>query len=311
LASSTVNDSLRYGPFRKRLDAFARELPDIAQGNVEALHRTRVASRRLRELLPLVELDGETSRRLNRRLRKVTKQLGAVRELDVLMLLIEELQRSSRYAPAALKKVGAAVASARDAARERLTAKLPTAKLERLANRLERATAPFDGDEATFHRPGASGPARGWLWALEARLARRAARVRSTIADAGALYVPERLHDVRIALKKLRYAAELAREAGRRRVTADIAVLKAAQDLLGRLHDLEVLLAWERDVQASSSPPDLTARRELGSLVHAIEDDCRRLHARYMSDRASLIAIADRMGAGRPPTAVVGLRATG
>jgi CHAD domain-containing protein len=305
-----MTESLRYGPFRNRLDAFTRELPDIERGSVEALHRTRVASRRLRELLPLVELDRDTSRKLNRRLRKVTKQLGAVRELDVLMLLIAELERSSRYPPGALKNVGAAIASARDAARERLAAKLPTAKLERLASRLERVAVPVDAD-ATFRRRGASRPARSWLWALEARLARRAACVRSTIEDAGALYVPERLHDVRIALKKLRYAAELVREAGHRRVTADVAVLKGAQDLLGRLHDLEVLLAWERGVQASSSPPDLTAWRELGSLVHAIEDDCRHLHARYMRDRAALVAIADRMGAGRPSAAGVGRRAAG
>jgi CHAD domain-containing protein len=109
--------------------------------------------------------------------------------------------------------------------------------------------------------------------------------------------VPEYLHDVRIALKKLRYAAELLRETRHDRTSADLRVLKGAQDVLGRLHDLEVLLEWVRQVQASLSTPDLTAWRDLGSLAHAIEDDCRLLHARYMRDRARLTAIADRMGA--------------
>ena len=139
---------------------------------------------------------------------------------------------------------------------------------------------------------------RVWLWAVEARLARRAARVRAAVDAAGAVYAPERLHGVRIAVKKLRYAAELAAEATRKRIAADIALLKAAQNLLGRLHDLDVLLVRGREAQASLSPPDFTAWRDLGSLVHAVEDDCRKQHARYMGDRASLIAIANRMGAG-------------
>jgi CHAD domain-containing protein len=54
--------------------------------------------------------------------------------------------------------------------------------------------------------------------------------------------VPEQLHDARLAVKKLRYAAELVAEVTDRRIDSDIARLKAAQDLLGRLHDLETLL---------------------------------------------------------------------
>src|ERR1700688_4489606 len=127
-----------YGPLRKRLDAFAQELAGIGGGGVEALHRTRVASRRLRELLPLLELDRDVTRNLTRRLRKTTKQLGTVRELDVLMLLIKELSGDSRYSAMALKQIGGTAAQVGTAARERLSAKLPVAKLERLARKLER-----------------------------------------------------------------------------------------------------------------------------------------------------------------------------
>ena len=66
------------------------------------------------------------------------------------------------------------------------------------------------------------------------------------------------------------------------------------QDVLGRLHDLEVLAERVRQMLAVS-PPDLTLWRQLGSLVHMLEDDCRQWHARYMHDR-------DRMSAAQPDT---------
>jgi CHAD domain-containing protein len=132
---------------------------------------------------------------------------------------------------------------------------------------------------------------------LDARIARRAAHVRTAIERTGALYSPEPLHRVRIAFKKFRYAVELAVDAGRVELRGDVAALKAAQDVLGRLHDYEVLVASGRDVQASLFPPDVAAWRELKLLVHAIEDDCRQMHAHYMRDRARLMAIADRLGA--------------
>jgi CHAD domain-containing protein len=303
------------GPFRKRLDAFAHELRRVEGGDVEAIHRTRVASRRLRELLPLLELDLDLTRKLARRLRKVTKQLGIVRELDVLIHLLQELAQSGRCSPTAVKQLGATAAHARDAARQRLSTKLPTATLERLALKLERVLKGLESDKIKSGYRRASGPGRAWLRALGARVAQRAALGRAAIETAGAVYAPEPLHRARIALKKLRYAAEVAAElrpggAGKQ-TSADIVALKAAQDLLGRLHDLEVLIVRGREAQAALSPPDLTAWRDLSAIVHAVEDDCRTLHARYMRDRTGLIAIANRMGAGKRAARPASRRAAG
>src|SRR5580765_2664047 len=161
------------GPFRKRLDAFARELKSVGEGDVDALHRARVASRRLREVVPLLQLEGDVSHRLSRRLRKVTKALGAVRELDVLMLLIQELAADHRYTPSALTHVAAAAAQGRAAARERLSAKLPTAKLQRLARALDRASQRLQSGDIESNRPSTKGPRRASMWALDARVARR------------------------------------------------------------------------------------------------------------------------------------------
>ena len=291
-----MDSSQRSDPFRKRLTAFAGELEGVGRGDVESLHRARVASRRLRELLPLLELDRDVTRHLTRRLRKVTKQLGIVRELDVVILTIQGLAASSRYSARALTLLRASATKARGTARERLSATLPTAKLKRLTRRLERVSGSLDA-AATSSRRDAVGSARAWLWAVEARVARRAAAVRAAVDVAGAIYVPEQLHRVRIATKKLRYAAELTVTSTRKQIPSDLAALKEVQDLLGRLHDLQNLVDRARQAQVSLSPPDLTAWRDLGSLMHVVEDDCRQLHARYMRDRAHLTAIASRMGA--------------
>jgi CHAD domain-containing protein len=78
-----------------RLNRFVRNLDGLERGDIEALHRVRVASRRIRELVPVLQLDAGRTRKLGRRLRKVTSRLGAMREFDVLLLLVDELHVSS------------------------------------------------------------------------------------------------------------------------------------------------------------------------------------------------------------------------
>jgi hypothetical protein len=72
-------------------------------------------------------------------------------------------------------------------------------------------------------------------------------------------------------LEKLRHAAELLPQPRDPRATADVAILTSAQERLDRLHDLEMLVEYGRQIQASAAPPDLTAWRDLGSLVHAVK----------------------------------------
>jgi CHAD domain-containing protein len=282
--------------FRRRVRAFIRDLERIHDGDAVILHRTRVASRRLRELLPVVGLDRDGARDLAQRLKRVTRRLGIVRELDVLTLVIRELHGKAQYPPIALREVGAAVAATRAAARERLASKLPPAKLKRLARQLQRAGKSVESPtQRERHR--VPGRKQAWLWALDARSVSRARTLQSTIQLTSVLYVPEQLHEVRIAVKKLRYAEELRAEA-RHRPSRDVAVLRVAQNLLGRLHDLEVLIARVRDVQSQLSASHQMAWHQLGVLVRTLEGDCRRLHGRYMRGRTKLVAIAARI-AGR------------
>jgi CHAD domain-containing protein len=273
---------------KKRVDQFTRVLHAVEEGDVRALHQARVASRRLREIVPLLQLEHGSTRKLGRRLRKVTDRLGTVRELDVLLLLIDELHVSGRRG-GGLGRVGVRVSKNRDHARKRLSIRFPVAEMARLARKLERiATALQEAERASSKTA-----ARSWRWAIDARVAKRAARLASAMSDAGALYLPERLHAVRIAGKKLRYAVELSTEVSGGRGGVDLRVLKRSQELLGRMHDVQMLIDEVRQTQASLTPPSVAVWRDLDALVTSLEDDCRRLHARYVRMRNDLEAVIE------------------
>jgi CHAD domain-containing protein len=137
------------------------------------------------------------------------------------------------------------------------------------------------------------------LAAARDRAARRAERLRIKIENAAAIYLPDRLHEVRIAAKKLRYALEIVRDLSRSRATARILTLKRAQDLLGRIHDLEVLIARTRAIQGSPNAPTLRVSADMDLLVRRLETECRRLHGRYIGMRAPLLTICDHVSGVR------------
>jgi CHAD domain-containing protein len=150
------------------------------------------------------------------------------------------------------------------------------------------------GDLQLVEMETSKSAARSWRSVIDARVARRSATLAGRLHDAGAVYLPERLHGVRIAVKKLRYALELANEVAPARARTDLTVLKRAQELLGRIHDLQVLVDRVRQVQASLAPPNVAVWRELDGVMATLEDDCRRLHARYVRMRGDLAALTAR-----------------
>ena len=114
----------------------------------------------------------------------------------------------------------------------------------------------------------------------------RAKTLKAAIERAGGIYLADRLHRVRIEAKKLRYALEIQRELMRSRSTAGLTRLKSEQDLLGRMHDLEILIDRARGVQSKLSPRDRIGMAELNKLIRVLEDECREGHATYMHGRA-------------------------
>jgi len=272
---------------RGQVDRFQRALQGVEGGDVTALHRARVATRRLRELVPLMQLQGSTAHKLSRRLRTFTARLGTIRESDVLLGLVDELHAERRASSEVLARVGMALARDRDDARRRALERLPLAGMRRLARKLRGIADDLESEPLRN--------TRAVRWAIDARIARRASRLAEALSHAGAVYLPERLHAARIAVKKLRYVLEAAGQLSDTRVRDDIAVLRRVQDALGRMHDLQVLIERVRGVQAIVTPPTVTLWSSLDLLIRQLDDECRRLHARYMRARPQLQAMAERL----------------
>jgi CHAD domain-containing protein len=258
----------------RRVRALQRRLPGAAGGDPRGVHQTRVASRRLRETVPVVAagLPGGKADKARRTVRRLTRALGGVRELDVALALLDEPRVAAAASREAVERVRAHLGRVRDARHERMLARLGRMDVDKLTRRLVAL------DEAR----AAGRDRRAWRAALAARLTGRAARLRDTVARAGAIYLPDRLHDVRIAAKKLRYALELAEETGVASARSDLRGLERVQDVLGRMHDLEVLGAH---IQQAEADPDFARSAdddELERLASACEEECRRLHGRYL-----------------------------
>ena len=287
----------RHELLQTRLERFTKMLHGVEIGDVRAVHRTRVASRRIREILPVLQLDPDAVARLNRSVRRVTRRLGKVRELDALIALIDELQASGRYSNDALRRIAADARLARETAHDDMPIRSLTSELKRVARKLESVVEKLEHDDKKDER------GRPWRWAIEARVARRASNLERAMSEAGALYLPERLHAVRISLKKLRYGLELSVDAAKRPAArsepggraADLALLKRGQMILGRLHDLQILVDRARQADVALNPAERGARRELARLIVAVEQQCRRLHGRYVRERRALSAICDRL----------------
>ena len=279
---------------RQRLSALARMLPGARAGDVNAIHQARVATRRLREALPLVAR-GRAARKVRRAVRRLNRTLGPVRELDVALLTLNEMTGTRDVPRAGVVALQQVIRQERSRMHLDMRRTIDNSDLDKMGRKLVRAAKTHDalGPRARAADPKQRGAAR-------ARTARRAERLAASIENAAAIYLPDRLHEVRIAVKKLRYAMEIVRELSASRATVRIMTLKRAQDLLGRIHDLEVLIARTRAIQGSPNAPTLRVSADMDLLVRRLETECRRLHGRYITMRVSLLSICDYATALRP-----------
>jgi CHAD domain-containing protein len=259
----------------RRTRALKRHLRTAANGDGTGVHQARVASRRLREAVPVLTdgLHGTKAGKARRKIRRLTRALGAVRELDVTLHLIDELGGRPGIPRPALSEVRAHVIEAREKRLPVMHERLKEVDTDKLGRRLESV-------RDALRTPS---PDHAWRATLASRIAKRARRLTDAIHNAGQIYAPDALHSVRIAVKKLRYAMEIADES-RAAPSADVvAALRKAQDALGRLHDLQVLQHYVAEVGASPQAHRANPDGGLGILSRLIEDECRHLHGRYMA----------------------------
>jgi CHAD domain-containing protein len=272
---------------RQRISALSRTLPAARGGDVAAIHQARVATRRLREAIPVVAR-GSSARKAARAIRKLTRALGPVRELDVALLTLDELATARDVPKAGVEALQEVIRLERTRLHLDMGRSIDRCHLDKVTQKL--TTAARKRDKLVL---GPRSPDPKQLTAARERAARRAERLRTSIENAAAIYLPDRLHEVRIAVKKLRYAMEIVRDLSRSRATARIMMLKRAQDLLGRIHDFEVLIARTRAIQGSPNAPSLRLSADMDHLVRRLENECRRLHGRYIAMRRSLLAVCD------------------
>lgn len=256
LAGSRIDGPVSPGKvLAAALAAEARSLlahdPGVRRGHdPEDLHQLRVATRRLRAFIragePLVEADW--ARPLRAELGWLGSHLGPARDLDVMIMRfrneIEALGVDADAAKGLVEELEA----------DRLAAHGDV--LETLES--DRYFALLDGLEE-----GGTPPLTGSGVPLATIFQREAKRTRRTFAALGADPADEALHDSRIAVKRARYAADLAAPELGRSATRIIAAAKRLQDILGEHQDAVVAEARVR----AWAEADPTGRIAAGRLV--------------------------------------------
>lgn len=217
----------------------------------EAVHKARVATRRLRSDLRTMRalLDEAWVAGLRDELRWIAGLLGAVRDADVLSLRLQD----HVGALAADDREGAAplldrLTAHRTAARTALLTGMDSARYTDLLEQLVVATRePFIGpDVDPDHGPDG-------LAELVLRPWRHlAAAVDALDPDGG---TDDALHEIRIRAKRCRYASEAVAPVVGKAATAFAAAVADVQTVLGDFHDALVAEAWIRDAcRAETSP---------------------------------------------------------
>jgi len=241
------------------LRQFTTHAIELRKGyNTAAVHQARVALRRLRAFLGLIKTIVSCAERatLAVRAKEVAGALGAARDWDV---FCERLEREVREIAEAEPRVYAAL----DAAEQRriqaqqsartMIARPATLAFETSLGDFIAGRGWLNGAEGLAEQ----GTARDFATQALHRLHQRAAKRCANLVDAS----PEEMHEARIAVKKLRYAAELFRDLfSAKRARAYLRDLAKTQERLGLANDVETgERLWDAIVAENDSTRDVGA----------------------------------------------------
>lgn len=257
-----------------------RHLAGAIAGHEKAVHQARVASRRLREAVPVLSGGSKRGRKAARKIRKLTRAFGIVREMDVTMGILDELARRQEIPRSSLEDLRGHVIAERDHRRQVMHERIRAVNTAKLQRRLAEV-----GHDLSSMVDGS------WRETLGARIDARARRLAAAVHAAGQMYAPDRLHRVRIAAKKLRYALELAADAGLAAAKPLVTTLKRTQDDLGRLNDLHVIQEHVARVQAEPPARQGSTDGGLDAISRTLEEECRFLHGRYVRRVPALLDV--------------------
>jgi hypothetical protein len=289
-----LESTYRYGILRDRQRGFTRTLLHVKSIDTRGAARAWTAARRVREVLPILQLPVASVEKLNAKLRRLARRLEDVREPATALALLDELLVRERRGRQAASRVREMLEEEGKRARANFGRKKVGQDIRRIVARLtdQLETLHADGDTRT--------QLRDLRWAARARVARRAADVKVAIQAAGSVYLASRLADIRAALRKLYFGAELAAEITPSVTASEVRALVRSEALLGHLFDVQTLIDRVRQVQSALATPDLKAWRDLDALIISLETRCRAMHARYVRERTALVALCDHLVAGAP-----------
>ncbi len=227
--------------------------------NDAAVHDMRVALRRLRTALRDLAgvIDDRRVRRIRRDLRRLARRLGEVRDPDVALesLAVLEIEASDEAVCAGIREIADDIKAIRERAHGRFRAALASINLDELQERLREQTS------AAVRQPGLFGPS-GISTLGRSAIDKRLVELHSL---GPAIYDPTNgphLHELRIAVKRLRYTIELFAGGFNGEFDETLRELAKMQTLLGDVHDCEV---WTASLAARIAagkrgpPPDTKA----------------------------------------------------
>lgn len=280
----------------------ANEAAAVAGEDPEGVHQMRVALRRLRSALALFRdfIPADQYDRLAGEVKWLAGKLGPARDWDVFLTeLLEPVRwsfhRADGHGKPLLDDIDALAAAARakrdrayEAAREAILSERYTAFLLKAGAWVEsrgwRAQRVSERSARLFE------PVEALADHMLTRRARKARRAGQGFAD---LSVAER-HELRIALKKLRYAAEFFRSLhDDKPARRYIQQLSAFQDALGHLNDVATATRLLHELHDDGSRPAPGEPRAAGIVIG--------WHARGVTDaEAALVGLWEGFAGAKP-----------
>jgi CHAD domain-containing protein len=244
----------------------------VRDGDAESIHQARVATRRIRAALTIV--DGKESDRLEL-CRALGRMLGKVRELDITQEIFRTLSTRSPAASCAIAAACRTVERDQQDARRRFAKALDHLELRPLL--------------ALRERPSITAVWKDWRRRIVTETLARQQELCDAMDRAPVVYMPNRVHRVRIATKKLRYALEVGEATGIRVNPNVMRDLRKTQDLLGRVHDADVARGVVRGLHRA----DGSVAAEAAILDAVMAADCSARYEKYLARRERLQAACD------------------
>ncbi len=244
---------------------------DHAHPTPESLHELHREMRRLRHALALwVEVLGarqrDLVRPLDQRLKRLARLIGRVRDRDVVLDLLEggSLPRPVREDAALVARLRARLRDDGRTGRELL----------RVFLRSERDAHLFEGLRESLELTPRAGSGNQLAALLEEEVDRRDARVRAAHKKARQRPTSNRLHRLRIQVRRLRHLSEVRSRLDGAGRDGFPPAARRLQARLGRLHDLDVVLA-DLDPDLKSTDWARALRRERRSVRNSIRTTLR------------------------------------